>query len=148
MEPVSILGIAAAAVQFVSFTSELISKAVKIHAAADGCGPDTLNLTTVYARLSELSANLKQEVHSNGVPDQDIVALKQISGACNDDCKRLLAIVDRLKLQPNKANQTRHWESFKVALKSVLKTREIGELEQRLHRLQTTLILQICNMAG
>ncbi|KAK0613586.1 hypothetical protein B0T14DRAFT_526527 [Immersiella caudata] len=147
MESIAALGIAAAAVQFVSFAADLVSNAVKIHAAADGCPPDTLSLATVYTRLSELSANLEQGTQHNGFPDQDIVALKQISHACNDDCKHLLAIVDQLKL-PSNPGKSRRWGSFKLALKSLLKTREIAELEKRLHHSQTTLILLICKMAA
>jgi hypothetical protein len=150
MDPLSALGISTAVVQFASFTSDLISKAKEVHASAKGCTEKILTLQTVYAQLQDLSSSL--EASSRRDPKLELVegtsafvthifAINDLARLCKEDCDRLLWATR--KLQGNEGSKNR-WQSFRIALRTLWKTNDIADLEQRLHHTQSTLTLHLC----
>jgi hypothetical protein len=58
MDPVSAIGLAAAAVQFVSFASQLITSTAEIHRSAAGASADIASIEQSYQKLGRLSLDL------------------------------------------------------------------------------------------
>jgi hypothetical protein len=152
MDPVTAFGLAASVAQFVSFTSDLISKSNEIYASARGATSKILTLESVYVRLKNLipSLELPPEKKSALLAARgssrfvdNVLEIHSLSQQCRKDCERLLVVLDKLQVGNGSKNR---WQSFKLALKTIWKGNEITELEQRLHNVQATLTLQICSL--
>ena len=152
MDPLTALGAAANIVQFVSFTSSLISKTRDISCSTTGRPSDILTLETVYSHFQRLSTDLTTssisqygyalESWSSSVElENHFSAIKDLWLMCKTDCDKLLGIVKKL-ISTGKPNNL--WKSFKMALQTEWKSDEIADLEERLHRTQSTLTLHIC----
>jgi hypothetical protein len=150
MDPLTALGLSANVAQFVSFASELISKSKEIYSSAKGCTRKVLTLETVYSQLRDLSSSL--ELSSRKDPKlaavegtskfvKHVFAINNLSQLCKNDCDRLMEALRKLQGGEGSRNK---WQSFTLALKTVWKSSEIADLEQRLHHVQATLTLQIC----
>ncbi|KAK4450455.1 nacht nucleoside triphosphatase [Podospora aff. communis PSN243] len=162
MEALAALGVAASAVQFATFASNLISSAAEIHGSASGTTEHALSMETVYSQLSELASALSAATTSDCLsaasrpppPDQqsnasaaNLKTIQVLSQQCGQDCRRLLGVVAKLKSQPG-AGSRRRWESFRIALRSLWKRKDIQDLEYRLSNTQTTLILCVVKLTA
>ena len=152
MDPLTALGISASVAQFVSFASELISKSKEIYVSAKGCTSKVLTLESLYEQLQSLSSCLEASSRKDPrltalekQPDfvKHVFSINELSLLCKNDCDKLLEALR--KLQGGNGPKNR-WQSFKVALKTVWKSNEIADLEQRLHHIQATLTLRICSL--
>ncbi|KAI0894015.1 hypothetical protein F4806DRAFT_128040 [Annulohypoxylon nitens] len=159
MDPFTILGASASVAQFVGYAIKFFSAAREIHASTRACTSKITILDEVYRELRDLSPRLEsplQEIGQNArlleLTDTDLNRLLQhsnsinaLSRVCGEDCIKLLDVIANLKGKNGRPNR---WNSFGVALKTILKSNEIVELEQRLQHTQTTLTLQICAMSS
>ena len=150
MDPLAALGLAANLAQFVSFASELLSRSREIYASAKGCTTNVLTLETIYSQLRELSSGLELSsrrdpklVAVEGTSEfvKHVFAINNLSQLCKNECDRLLEALRKLQGGGGSRNK---WQSFMLALKTVWKSSEIADLEQRLHHVQATLTLEIC----
>ena len=150
MEALTALSLASSIVQFVSFASDLISKSSEIYSSAKGGGDHILALETVYEHLPDLGLGL--EASSRRDPKLDsldekpdivkrIFAINDLSRSCKEDCDKLSKVVSTLRGGDRVKSR---WQSFRVALKTIWKGKEIADLEQRLQRSQATLTLEVC----
>lgn len=155
MDPVSVVGLAGAAVQFVTFAAQLISKTKEIQSSVTGLDKKSATLEAVYRRLEELSLglatfsgpNARPRIVASTADDQRLVkAMESINGLSrirNEDRKKLIEAVRRLTGGHGSKGR---WRGFRIALKSVWKEHEIVAFEDRLHSTQTTLTLQVCTL--
>ena len=150
MDPLTALNVSTSVVQFVSFASDLITKSKEIYKSAKGCTDQVFSLEMIHEQLQDLSLELKASSQIAPRPEilnekpeikKRLSAINDLSRLCNVDCDKLLNAVKSLKADHKGKN---HWQSFKIAVKTVWKSSEIAELEQRLHRFQTTLTLEVC----
>ena len=150
MDPLTALGLAASVAQFVSFTSELMSKSKEIYISTKGCTDKVLTLETVYTQLQDLSSSLEsssqkdpklERVEGTSGFVKHVFAINDLSRSCKKDCDRLLEVLRKLQVGDKSKNR---WQSFTLALKTAWKRNEVADLEQRLHHVQTTLTLHIC----
>lgn len=151
MDPLTVFGLAAGVVQFVSFASHLIMKTKEIHISASGQTDEVGTLEATYTRLHELSQCLEtcsrrdttlEIVEGNTEYANNILAIKELSRSCQDDCQKLLKIFEKLKTSSDSHHR---WQTFRVALRTVWKGNEIAALENRLHHTQTRLTLLVCS---
>lgn len=71
-------------------------------------------------------------------------SVKNLSNICKDDCNELLQVITKLKA---KTGAKGAWASFRIALRMAWEKKKIDELEERLSRDQTNLILHICALS-
>ncbi|KAK1753978.1 hypothetical protein QBC47DRAFT_361974 [Echria macrotheca] len=152
MDPATAIGLAAAVVQFVSFTYKLVDRTKEIQQSAKGQSTQVETLGTVYGHLLQLSSRLEassirdpklERDDSSGIA-KHIYAINDLSKSCQDDCKRLLEIAKKLQSD----GPAGRWQSFRAALRTMWKGDEIDQLEDRLHHTQTTLTLHICALTA
>jgi hypothetical protein len=153
MEPITALGVAASIVQFVSFACKLVSGSNEIFDSARGSAGHIQNIDEVYRQLQDLSKLLQKPTQMEPglellVDDKSILAaqttaINDLSQLCSDECNKLLTTLPKMKGDPG--SKTR-WQSFRVALKTVWKEKEIASLEQRLKSIQDTLTLEVCSL--
>jgi len=148
MEALAALGLASNVTQFISFAFELISTSLEINDSVSGCADELSSLEAVYRRLDDLSAGLQSGPVSISPGPATLrnstSTIKSLSRECQDDCTKLLEIIDNLKTTAVGWRGPKFWRSFRSALRTALKKGEIAKLEERLKRSQATLTLQIC----
>lgn len=141
MDPLSALALAGNVLQFIEFTTKLLSTGAEVYKSATGTVNANLALEDISQQLSSLSSRLCiGEGNTRGSASE--IALRSIADLCNADCARLLSVLNDLKI---KDGSQRGWKSFRVALKLAWKDEhEIEKLMSRLKDRQLMMTLHIC----
>jgi hypothetical protein len=135
MEPLVAISLVGNIVQFVDFSSKLVSKTVEGYRSADGAFVDNANVETVTDDLVALN----ERVNSNATLGVLNPALISLCSSCNDVAKELLGALAKLKVQGDKSK----WKSFRKALRSVWSKEEILGIERRLSSFRDEINLHI-----
>ena len=142
MDPASAFGLAASVVQFVSFTSDLVSATYTIHQSASGTTPAHTQLHTITTSLVSLNEDLHQSLlqrpdnQSPSRRDQEIDKLCLDCTALSDE---LLAILEKLQLQ----NKEHVWSSFKAVLRMMWSQDYLDRIQKRLDSFRQQISMQI-----
>ncbi|KAI1096763.1 hypothetical protein F5B19DRAFT_4577 [Rostrohypoxylon terebratum] len=130
MEPASAFGLASSIVQMITFTSDIISKTRQIHHSAQHSLVQNSELASIAQSLQlhneRIRASLGRRTNVHGAA-KDLLELSE--SACGL-CKQFIDTVEDLKT-PDPATS---WNSFRQALRSVWKEKDIVDLAQRLDR--------------
>ena len=124
MDPISALGAAAAAVQFLDFTARLLSatydgfKGLRGQSSSQDLNAITLDIQLLNTRIAGHSQNFADE-------DDDI---EKLCSACNTVAAELLGVLEKRTVKHPK----HPWKSFRAALSSVWNEGEIESLRQRI----------------
>ncbi|KAI3322500.1 hypothetical protein HD806DRAFT_500240 [Xylariaceae sp. AK1471] len=149
MDPASAFGIAGSVAQFITFASTLIRKANEVYRSSNGLSDDITNIEKVYDKLQELSLSLDVPPNACTTDDRELegqfATVVELSRSCKVDCQLLLSIITKLKVENG---PRRNWRNFQSVVKAQFKESEISQLEDRLKRAQTTLILQLCSISS
>ncbi|KAH6976239.1 hypothetical protein BKA56DRAFT_618167 [Ilyonectria sp. MPI-CAGE-AT-0026] len=161
MDPLSILTVVAAAVQFVDFGQRLFSETWHIYRSASGQSLVLENLSAVSTDISQLSTTVKETLAAgkNGVSaaeDADrellrlcaecdaiatkvLAVLPNISSAFHDQLARDKQAFDRATFQEYERRSV--GECFRAALKSWWQRREIEEITERLDKVRQDIMM-------
>jgi len=143
LDPMSALSIAASVIQFVDFSSKLVSKGYHIYHSTDGTLAKNLELEVITDELLQLVMRLGCHGNSPNTtslsPEEE--ALRVMAEKCNGIATELLNRLAKLKVKKN-AN-FRGWKSFRQALKSVWSKDELDELSERLSGFRDQMQFQI-----
>ena len=138
MDPVNALGAAAAVVQFVSFSVNLVSKSREIHSSASGSSHRNTDLAIVETSLTARTRKIRDAILPGGVGPALSVDDEVILTLCN----RCLEISKELQRGLKKAKvhgaRTR-WRSVRQALKSIWMRVDIEALRDRLVEVRSEL---------
>lgn len=133
LDPMSALSLAGNIVQFVDFSSKIVSKGRRIYLSANGALPKNLELEVVANDLARLAQGLSKESNDTArAPNlsEDERALQTMSEECSKIAEELLVRLEKLKVKSD-AKQ-RGWKSLRQALKSVWGKEELDDLSKRL----------------
>ncbi|KAH7394877.1 hypothetical protein DE146DRAFT_615545 [Phaeosphaeria sp. MPI-PUGE-AT-0046c] len=131
------VGLAGNIIQFISFSSALVSKTKDIHKSASGVSSDLVDFDIVSSSLRDL---IKPLLNNSNVSTQ----LYQIAERCKEVAEEILEATTDLKWCRNSSNQgPRKWRSFRKALKSIWKKEQIDALHKRLQLLRDQLSLHL-----
>jgi hypothetical protein len=148
MDPLTAVSLAGTVVQFVDFTSKLISAGGQLYEARELESSKAVTesaqqiqrlATSSIAHLQECNIKLSQRVGSRpgiNYTKNDEALLKEICLKCSGEAEIL---IKRLaKLQVPEDSKHRGWESLEKALISVWSKKDIERMNQRLveHRVQ------------
>jgi len=129
--------------QFVDYSTKVISKGRELYKSADGALAKNTELETASTRLQSLSGALHDSLHCNqkgsvhnaiGKGDQ---ALEDICGRCVEVSKELVGRLEKLKVPAD--HKYREWKSFRQALKAVWGREKTEEMATRLAKLREEL---------
>ncbi|EPE34009.1 hypothetical protein GLAREA_07022 [Glarea lozoyensis ATCC 20868] len=135
-DPLTALGLAASIVQFISFTSSLISKASEISNTAQGATVEIIELKAIATNITTLNAEILPPSAPRGNDQQSRKAAKsgellhELCTGCEEVSKKLLDVLEKLECEGGRSK----WKSFRQALKTVWKESEIEALSKRLER--------------
>lgn len=134
MEALAIIGLVGNIVQFVDFSSKLISTSTQIYGSAEGALAENVDIEAVTNDLVLLSNNLK-DAASN--PRDE--ALKSLCESCHTVAEQLLAALDKVKAK----GKRQKLDSIRKAVRSVWNKEHIEGLERRLARFREELNLRV-----
>jgi hypothetical protein len=149
MDPISALSIATAVLDFLEFAGTLISTANELRHSSEGASLETLKLEDICQKLNLLSERLVSPNRPEDGPlsnlrpvraSEDVLALRDLSVTCQDDCNEILEILKKLKAQ---GQSQRLWKSVKVALKCKSEQSKISEIKARLAQTQMAMSLHV-----
>lgn len=143
LDPLTVLSVTGAIVQFIDFSSKLLTKSHEIYESASGASIDNTQLECIAKDLEGLTARLKTSPskQSLGTPisKSDPTLLKLVD-QCASVAAELLKALSELKVR--RTTNTR-WESFRKALKSVWKKEEVDNINTRLRNIREELHLHV-----
>ena len=143
MDPLSALSVAAAVIQFIDYSTRIVSKGKELYKSADGALAENIELETASVRLQNLSRTLKDSLRANqqapkeGVASKNDGALETICEACVTVSKEFVDKLENLKVPEGHSHKK--WKSFRQALKTVWTKEKIEEVAQRLAKLRADL---------
>ncbi|KAH8786794.1 hypothetical protein F5882DRAFT_326431 [Hyaloscypha sp. PMI_1271] len=140
LDALSAVSLAATIVQFVDFSSKIVSKGYHLHRSAEGVLPENARLAYVIADLKDL--NIKLQCHERlGCLTRDEQALEDLSSQCSTLATELLGRLEKLKVEQNVKN--RKWKSFRQALKIVWGKEALDQMAATLSDYRSQLELHV-----
>ncbi|KAI0548149.1 hypothetical protein F4679DRAFT_327914 [Xylaria curta] len=142
MESLAALGLAAAVVQFVDFTKNLILDSRDIYRSGKGALEDNLQLEQICELLKRLSGQLiaKEDALVQAGDTKDAAGLKNLASSCKTDCDELLSMMQSLSVD---GGANRHWESIKASVRNFQHKGQIKGLEDRIMKAQNMMTLHV-----
>lgn len=134
MDPFTALGVACNIVQFVDYGATLTSSVLELYRSADGALSANLELETIITDLAQVTTNVMKSTSSREVTSDEF-ALQKVALSCKRLAEDILAVLRGLKVQ----SRHQKWKSFRQAVKSVWKEREIQDYVRRLQAIQSEL---------
>ncbi|KAI0167621.1 hypothetical protein BJ166DRAFT_238645 [Pestalotiopsis sp. NC0098] len=138
------LAVAAAVIQFVDFTSGIVSKTISIHSSAAGLAVDQEELETITRSLSDSSDEIRESLGESRLGrrlNRNERDLEKIAVDCQGVADELLEVLDKLS---SKGPKTK-WRSFRQALRSTWNEGKVRSLEQRLDRFRQQMMANVLN---
>lgn len=137
LDPLSALSVAASAVQFIDFSTKIISKGQRLYHSTSGALPENDETETVTKRLKDLAQGLQAPLQSDIAASDEGNALKDITQECLDTAHELIQELEKLKV-PN-GSKHRRWKSIRQALKSAWSREKLEKVKTRLRELKEDL---------
>ena len=139
LDPLTALSVAASVIQFVEFSSQIVSKARHIYQSPHGILQENYENETISIRLQSLAEGLKVPLK----PKEDTAVTKQ-DQALQDICMECISLSDELLLRLDELKvpsiaQQRRWKSCRQALKSVWSKKKLDAAAARLSQLRSEL---------
>lgn len=140
LDPVSALGLAGSLIQVIDFAAKIVSDSRQIFQSAVGTSVDhnrlqifTQDLYALSISLEKSSSNSYKECLGNVTEIQRLVATTKATA------NELLKALEDLSVKgPNK-----RWQSFRQALRSVWKEKQIRDVERRLESCKTQITTRL-----
>lgn len=129
MDPLTAVGLAGNIVQFVHFSCSLVSKTSDIHHSTSGQTQENVELDLIAKELSLQCAKIQQNL--SGSED---ASLSKLALACQRVSDDLISLIARIR---SKSGHDGKWTSFRQAVKSVLKSEDLRQLNSRLDALRS-----------
>jgi len=144
LDPLTAIGLASAIVQFVDFSSRLVSETKELYHSTEGNSTKNEELQAVTEDLRELCKTLNSaQGRAPGIePSTDELALLELSGSCNFVADELIAVLEKLRVK----SAHEKWGSFKMALKGARKKEKIESIRARLDRVQSQLQIRLTSI--
>jgi hypothetical protein len=140
MDPLTALGLAGNVVQFVDFTSKLISGAYEVYSSSTGTTAETADLSTVIEDLEVVTRRLTPTLNKPRTDDE--IALSNLVSKCQKLSGDLLKVLNKLKSK----NPHSKWESVRVTWAAIRKKEHLASIEKRVYNYRNEILLRISIM--
>ena len=143
MDPVSAIGVAAAAIAFLDFAIELVKGSHEIYSSLNGSTEENAHIDLVISDLQSASASLllQQTPSRAGLVSLHEKALLELGTKCHKKCIELLRITKALEVHDRSK-----WSSFKAAWKSRFKKDDIDRMYNDLRDYRLAILLRLNQM--
>ncbi|KAI0102121.1 hypothetical protein GGR51DRAFT_527895 [Nemania sp. FL0031] len=130
MDPVTAFGLASSVVQLLTFAGSLVSKTREIQRSSHGTLIANDELVAIGRTLESQNRQIASQLGGFGSSSEIGRQIIQLCESAREVSRELINAVDGLKGR----NPSGKWDSFRQALKSVLKEQEISNILERLER--------------
>ncbi len=120
MDPATAVGMASGILSFITFSSKVVSGAIKIHESLDGTLDDDRSRTAVAKEIKSLVAQLSP-LSDSDLPDEED-GLSVLAKQCDVLSQRLIDLLDKAKPQNPKSKSQSLWAALKSAVHESEKT--------------------------
>jgi hypothetical protein len=143
LDPLTALSLAGNILQFVDFAGKLLIKGKEIYQSGDGLSIGDHELQTIAQGLRDINARFQshvsarvngQSIATNLGIDKD-ARLVVLGDQCSAVADELIDAVEKLKVS-GLSGSSRHWNSFRQALKSLWKKERLEAIVMRLQALR------------
>ena len=137
MDPVTAIGLVSSILTFVSFSTKLVSGAIKIHESLDGALEENRSREVIAREMKSFAARLLPPDDSRlAGEEKDLCALAK---ECRAISGKLVGLLDKVKPKDPGSKSQSLW----AALKTKVYESERADLEQRLENCRSQLELQL-----
>jgi hypothetical protein len=151
IDPLSALSIAGNVIQFVDFTSKLISKGSQYYKSIDGALLEHTELSAVAQSLQRLNRGLGASMRLEqsmltvrpDLPPQKYNLAEQGLWDANNECYKLAEEFSRALEDLQVSGKHRRWESFRQAFKTVWSEEKVESLYKRLSNAREQLMIHL-----
>ncbi|OGM43278.1 hypothetical protein ABOM_008653 [Aspergillus bombycis] len=128
MDPISILAVVSAAVEFIDFGYKVTSTALEIYKSANGATSQNFDLEVVTSSLDMILKKLRQPELGTSITieEENII---ELSKSCQEVAGQMLQVLNDVKASQADGGI----KAFRKAIKAVWKREEIERLALRLH---------------
>lgn len=162
MDPMTVLSIAAAVVQFVDFGTSLLSSAREVYKSASGQPQDVVQLTTIVDDLSQFSKSIQEasdKVKSTTKSyDRSEENLSRVCANCLQTCTEIRAAVSNLgRVKPSKSavpssifgrqiDAPRGFQSIEIALKNLASSKQMRAWQDQLRKTREQMMMALLSV--
>lgn len=136
LESIAALNFAGNIVQFIDISVRLFSKSRKLYKSHNGVLLESAELEIIATSIKKLSEQLTSNPPPQHQRSLENSGLTSLALGCNTIAEELLSALEKLKIQ---GSQSRKWQSFRIALSTVLKSEDIADMARRLDLLSQQL---------
>ncbi|KAI1169623.1 hypothetical protein F4777DRAFT_572416 [Nemania sp. FL0916] len=130
MDPVTAVGLASNVSRLLTFAGNLVSKSREIRRSAHGSLVANDELAAICRTLESQNRRIAAQLSRRRSSSEKGREIIQLCERAREVSRELIDVVEGLKSQ----NPSGKWDSFRQALKSVRKEREISDIMERLQR--------------
>lgn len=138
MDPLAAFSVAANVIQFVDFTSKLISGSHEIYKSATGEAKRNSELKTITKSLMRINLSLGKQGPLGSANERE---LENLCKDCSSVAIDLIRALEQLQIKSSGKHQ--RWSSFKSALLTVWRQEDIDTLEQRVDSFRQQISMHI-----
>jgi hypothetical protein len=142
MDPISALGAAAGAVQFLDFVAKILSSSAKVYRYTCDNGEAHRDLKAISVDLQNLNQKMLDSYSKKKSASQDLAEYDDIKALCKS-CNQVAQDLDGALAKLEKEPGSKPWKNFHVALKSVWSEKDISALQQRVDNFRHQISLQL-----
>ena len=142
LDPMTAVSLAGTIVQFLDFTSKVVSKNRKLSRSVTGLQPEVDSLEVATKDLLELSEKLKdgiRVVDANGTLSKDDLDFQYLCNGCIAVSVKMLERLGKLKVEAGDGK----WRVAKQAIRAVWSEKEVVELNDQVLNLRRQLCFRI-----
>ena len=134
MDPITAVGFAASILTFIDFGYQIVTGTLEI--AKSGRTSDNAHISTVINDFHKVVEPLSE--HPSGKSEHE-KALKELAEACKQVSEELTKLLNKLITTPGCSL----WTSARVALRSMRKKGEVADLESKLDRYRSQILMRL-----
>jgi hypothetical protein len=136
LEGMAAFGLASNIIQFVDYSSKIVSKFREIHHSASGTTKDAIDLTIINQDLEKICSNLSSGA-ARAPPPPD--GLADLAKKCADCTEKLLQMLSKVRAKDPRSK----WQSARAALKSAWTSGDIKVIQDKISGFRFQLILHM-----
>jgi len=134
MDPVTAVGFAASILTFIDFSHKVITGTIEVFKS--GSTSENVYISEVIGDLKDATEELRKRPTGKSHHEK---ALHQLSIPCQELAQQLINLLKQLSTTPGQSK----WVSVRVALRSMRKNGEVVELEKKLDKYRSQILLRL-----
>lgn len=130
-----VVGLVSSIITFVDFSWTIVRGTYDVYHSASGATEENVHIGNVIEDLRDVTGKISTDIHGQ---DEHEKALLKLGQQCHSLSSDLANILRKLTTKRRSGLQ-----SLNIMLRSLIKTREVGEIEKRLSEYRGQIILRL-----